>query len=124
VTSRRVPWYSRWSPGTPASRPVALAPASGNGWQSRRRSPAIGRPRVPISQTAPTNLDANVSCSGRARPGVNLFYLAGACLVAAQLVGIYGLITRKADFIFALLMVALLAGAVAFASVEAYHRIH
>jgi hypothetical protein len=55
---------------------------------------------------------------------VNLFYLAGACLVAAQLVGIYGLITRKADLIFALLMIALLAGAVAFASVEAYHRIH
>jgi hypothetical protein len=54
---------------------------------------------------------------------VNLFYAAGACLVAAQLIGIYGLVTRKADVIFAVLMIALLAGAAAMAGVEAYHRI-
>ena len=32
--------------------------------------------------------------------------------MAAQLLGIYGLVTRKADLIFALVMVALLVGAV------------
>ena len=51
-------------------------------------------------------------------------YAAGACLVSAQLLGIYGLITRKADLIFALIMGALLVSAVALGGVDAYHRIH
>jgi len=55
---------------------------------------------------------------------VNLLYAAGACLVVAQLVGIYGLVTRKADLIFATVMVALLFGAVVMGGVGAYHRIH
>jgi hypothetical protein len=55
---------------------------------------------------------------------VSLLYAAGACLVAAQLVGIYALVTRKADFIFALIMGALLVCAVALGGVDAYHRIH
>jgi hypothetical protein len=55
---------------------------------------------------------------------VNLLYAAGACLVAAQLLGIYGLITRKADLIFAIVMVGLLAGAVVLGGVGAYHRLH
>jgi hypothetical protein len=54
---------------------------------------------------------------------VNLLYAAGACLIAAQLLGIYALVTRKADFIFALVMVALLVGAVVLGGVTAYHRI-
>jgi hypothetical protein len=55
---------------------------------------------------------------------VNLLYAAGACLIAAQLLGIYGLITRKADFVFALVMVGLLIGAVVLGGVGAYNRIH
>jgi hypothetical protein len=55
---------------------------------------------------------------------VSLLYAAGACLIAAQLLGIYGLITRKADFIFAIVMAALLAGAVVMGSIGVYHRIH
>ncbi len=51
-------------------------------------------------------------------------YAAGACLVAAQLLGIYGLVTRKADLIFALVMGALLVGAVALGGMDVYHRIH
>jgi hypothetical protein len=51
-------------------------------------------------------------------------YAAGACLVTAQLLGIYGLITRKADLIFAIIMGVLLVSAVALGSVDAYHRIH
>jgi hypothetical protein len=86
--------------------------------------PGIGPRRAPILRTEPTSLSGNVAPLGRVRSGVNLFYAAGACLVAAQLLGIYGLITRKADVIFAILMVALLAGAVGMAGVEAYHRIH
>ena len=54
---------------------------------------------------------------------MNLLYLAGACLVLAQLIGLYGLLTRKADLIFALVMVALLAGAVALGGLYVYHRI-
>ncbi len=40
-------------------------------------------------------------------------YAAAACLVAAQVLGIYGLKTRKADLVFAVCMVGLLvAGAI------------
>ena len=55
--------------------------------------------------------------SGRQRPvafghgsgssQVTLLYGAAACLVAAQLLGIYGLRTRKADLIFTLFMIGL-----------------
>jgi hypothetical protein len=38
---------------------------------------------------------------------VTLLYLAAACLVIAQVLGIYGLVTRKADLIFSLFMIAL-----------------
>jgi hypothetical protein len=55
---------------------------------------------------------------------VSLLYAAGACLVAAQLLGIYGLVTRKADLVFALIMVALLVGAVIMGGFGAYDRIH
>ena len=55
---------------------------------------------------------------------MSLLYVAGACLVLAQLVGIYGLVTRKADFVFALVMVVLLVGAVVLGGLGAYHRIH
>jgi hypothetical protein len=53
-----------------------------------------------------------------------MLYAAGACLVIAQLLGIYGLVTRKADFVFALAMGLLLVGAVAFGAAGVYHRLH
>jgi hypothetical protein len=40
-------------------------------------------------------------------------YLAGACLVVAQFLGIYALRTRKADLIFSVFMVTLLVMALA-----------
>ncbi len=43
---------------------------------------------------------------------VNLLYSAAACLVAAQILGIYGLRTRKADLIFSVVMVFLVLAAV------------
>ncbi len=49
---------------------------------------------------------------------------AGICLVAAQLLGIYALITRKADLIFALLMAVLLIVAIVIGGLDIYHRIH
>jgi NADH:ubiquinone oxidoreductase subunit K len=49
---------------------------------------------------------------------------AGICLVAAQLVGLYGLVTRKADMIFALIALVLLLLAVLIGLDWAYHRIH
>ena len=52
-----------------------------------------------------------------------MIYAAGACLVAAQILGIYGLATRKADLIFALVMTALLVTAVVMAGLAAYHQI-
>jgi hypothetical protein len=55
---------------------------------------------------------------------VSLLVYAGICLVAAQLLGIYGLLTRKADVIFAIVMVALLAAAVLMGLDWAYHRVH
>ena len=56
-----------------------------------------------------------LACSRCCRPdaphdfqGVNLIYTAGVLLVLSQLIGIYGLWTRKADLVFALIMVTLL----------------
>jgi hypothetical protein len=55
---------------------------------------------------------------------VNLLVYAGICLGLAQLLGIYGLVTRKADLIFAVLMVGLLAAALLMGLDWAYHRVH
>jgi hypothetical protein len=55
---------------------------------------------------------------------VTLLYAAGACLLLAQVVGIYGLVTRKADFVIAVFMGVLLVLAVAMGGVAAYHKIH
>jgi hypothetical protein len=43
---------------------------------------------------------------------VSLLYIAGGCLVAAQLLGIYALISRKADLVFSICMFALLVASV------------
>jgi hypothetical protein len=52
------------------------------------------------------------------------FYVAGAILVLAQIVGIYALVTRKADFIFALVMLVLVVAAVASGVDGAYNQLH
>ena len=57
-------------------------------------------------------------------PRVSLLIAAGICLVAAQLLGIYGLKTRKADLIFALVMIGLLVAAFVMGFEYAYHRVH
>lgn len=51
-------------------------------------------------------------------------YAAGVCLVLAQILGIYGLVTRKADLVFAVVMVALLVGAIVLGGLGAYEHIH
>ena len=51
-------------------------------------------------------------------------YAAGGLLVLAQLLGIYALFTRKADFVFAVLMVALLVFAVVLGGYGLYAKIH
>jgi hypothetical protein len=55
---------------------------------------------------------------------VNALVLAGAFLVLAQLVGIYALVTRQADFIFAIVVGVLLLIAVIVGGVHIYHRLH
>jgi hypothetical protein len=55
---------------------------------------------------------------------VSLLYGAAICLVLAQVLGIYALWTRKADLIFALVMVALLVGAVIMGVIGVYDRLH
>lgn len=52
------------------------------------------------------------------------FYVAGACLVVAQVLGVYALVTRKADFIFALVMLALVVAAVVSGAEGAYSQLH
>jgi hypothetical protein len=54
---------------------------------------------------------------------VNQLYVAGICLVLAQLIGIYGLITRKADLIFALIMGVLVVLAALLAGTYVYHKL-
>ena len=55
---------------------------------------------------------------------MSLIYAAGVLLVLAQILGIYGLVTHKADFIFALTMAVLLIAAVVLGGYGLYHRIH
>jgi hypothetical protein len=52
------------------------------------------------------------------------FYVAGVCLVAAQLLGIYALVSRKADFTFALVMMVLVVVAVASGADGVYRQLH
>ena len=51
-------------------------------------------------------------------------YAAAGLLVLAQIMGIYALATRKADLIFALTMVVMLALAVVLGGYGVYHRLH
>ncbi len=51
-------------------------------------------------------------------------YVAGALLVVAQILGIYALVTRKADLIFAIVMTVLLVLAVVLGIYGVYHRVH
>lgn len=52
------------------------------------------------------------------------FYVAGALLVAAQATGIYALVTKKADFIFSLVMLGMVAAALASGGYGAYTQLH
>ena len=52
------------------------------------------------------------------------FYVAGALLVVAQILGIYALISRKADFLFALIMLVLVLAAAASGAEGAYSQFH
>lgn len=55
---------------------------------------------------------------------MTLIYAAAGCLVAAQLVGIYGLKTRKADLIFSVFMLGLVAAAVVLGFVGVNRQLH
>jgi hypothetical protein len=55
---------------------------------------------------------------------VTPIYAAAALLVVAQALGIYGLKTHKADFIFAIVMAVLLVGAVVLGGYGVYHKLH
>jgi hypothetical protein len=52
------------------------------------------------------------------------FYVAGILLVVAQATGIYALVSKKADFIFALVMIVLVVGALAAGADGAYTELH
>ncbi|HXW78551.1 MAG TPA: hypothetical protein VEJ84_03580 [Acidimicrobiales bacterium] len=52
------------------------------------------------------------------------FYVAGACLVIAQILGIYALVTRKADFTFALVMLLLVVVALGSGAEGVYRQLH
>jgi hypothetical protein len=53
-----------------------------------------------------------------------VLYTAGALLVLAQVIGLYGLKTRKADVVFTLVMAALVVAAVALGAYEVFHLRH
>ncbi len=54
---------------------------------------------------------------------MNLIYGAAGCLVVAQIVGLYALLTRKADLVFTLLMILLLGTALVLGSLGVYHQL-
>lgn len=74
------------------------------------------RGRAPLASLADARLAPKTT--------VNLLIGALVCLGAAQLLGIYGLATRKADLIFAIVMIGLLVAAVVMGLDYAYHRVH
>ena len=53
---------------------------------------------------------------------MRLLYLGGALLVLAQIVGIYGLVTRKADLVLSLVVGTILMAGVVVAGLGAYHE--
>ncbi len=52
------------------------------------------------------------------------FYVAGALLVVAQILGIYALVSRKADFVFAGIMIVLVVVALASGADGVYRQLH
>lgn len=52
------------------------------------------------------------------------FYVAAACLVVAQVLGVYALISRKADVAFALVMFGLVVAALASGAEGVYTQLH
>ncbi len=60
----------------------------------------------------------------RGRGRMTPFYVAGVCLVVAQILGIYALVTRKADFTFALIMLLLVVVALASGAEGVYRQLH
>jgi hypothetical protein len=54
---------------------------------------------------------------------VRLLYLAAACLVAAQILGIYGLVSHKADLIFSIVMIGLVVASVVLGLVGISHQL-
>jgi hypothetical protein len=50
-------------------------------------------------------------------------WIAAGCLVAAQVVGIYGLVTRKADVVFSIFMIVLVVVSLALGVVGAYRQL-
>jgi hypothetical protein len=55
---------------------------------------------------------------------VNVWFVSGALLLVAQLIGIYALMTRKADLIFTFIVGLLLVAAVVIVGNHVYHRLH
>jgi hypothetical protein len=55
---------------------------------------------------------------------VSAIAVAVVCLVLAQVIGIYALVSRKADLVFTLAMCALLLAAVTLGGYGLYHRFH
>ncbi len=64
------------------------------------------------------------NADNRAPRPMMAFYVAGACLVVAQVLGIYALITRKADLVFALVMFGLVLAALASGADGVYSQLH
>jgi hypothetical protein len=54
---------------------------------------------------------------------VTLLYAAAACLVGAQILGIYALVSRKADLIFSLVMIGLVIAAIVLGVAGARHQL-
>jgi len=52
------------------------------------------------------------------------FYVAGVCLVVAQILGIYALVSRKADLTFAMVMLLLVVVALASGADGVYRQLH
>jgi hypothetical protein len=61
--------------------------------------------------------------AGASARSVTLLYLAAACLVVAQVLGVYGLVTRKADLIFSLFMAGFVVASLVLGGMGVYQQL-
>ncbi len=107
-------WRPKPPPSTTKAGPGPIRPATPGG--SRQRRDLLDSGRYPAPSCVRTGPLGRVS-------DVAELWIAAGCLVAAQVVGIYGLVTRKADVVFSIFMIVLVVVSLGLGAFGAYRQL-